>query len=170
MDYLQNHIWCSDSNWGCHYDCRHLVSIPSYGNGKEDWIELIDENINKVTDPNALERFESMLSAGYLTENEREMFTSKRANDLKPHVVQWLEKNVKDRKDPDCVKGWCVGSAEYVAFDSSASFTVFFHRKSDAMDFIKTFSKYKKPINYCQYFSDVRKKLNIDTMKYENLS
>ena len=149
MDYLQNHIYCTDSNWGGHYDCRHLVSFNSFEEDKQDWESIIDEKAESIT----------------ITFMSREMDAP--VINLKPHVLKWLEENVEDRKnDPDCNKGWCIGSTKYRSRDCS-SLSIFFHRKRDAMKFIKTFSSFKKPIHYCQYFTDVRKKLNTETMKYE---
>jgi hypothetical protein len=87
---------------------------------------------------------------------------------LRPHVVEWLETNVKDRKgDKDCNKGWCVGSGDYNSKGYVYDFTIFFHRKADAMAFIKEFSKYKKPTDYWDYFNCDRKVLNLETLKYE---
>lgn len=168
MDYLQNHIWCSDSNWGCNYDCRHLVNISSKSD-RDDWSKIIDEEAERFFDYEERDRFKRLienLHKEYYPEYD-EMFY-RTVKNLRPHVLEWLEENVADRKDPDCKKGWCIGSMEYRYTDIS-SLTVFFHRKTDAMAFIKRFSKYGKATHYCQYFTDVRKKLNLETMKYERV-
>lgn len=166
MNYLQNHIWCSESNWdNVHYDCRHLVSLSSYEEGyKEDWNNLIDTKADTYlyTENDAL--VEAMRKHGVSEDKINESLV-RYAKNLKPHVLEWLNTNVADRNDTVCSKGWAVGSAKYRGSDAG-SFTVFFHRKCDAMKFIKTFSVHKKPINYCQYFTDVRKKLNLETGKY----
>ena len=42
MNYLKNHCWCYDSNWGGHYDCQVIVGLSSYKEGyKEDWERLL---------------------------------------------------------------------------------------------------------------------------------
>ena len=169
MDYLQNHIWCRESIWnGEHYHCRHLVSVKSYGDDKDDWNEIVDEKAEAIDDPEKILYRDYLIEKGLLKEDDDYPIKKNVAN-FKPHVLDWLYINVKDRKDPDCEKGWCIGSTNYRANDSSMSLTVFFHRKSDAMAFIREFSKYQKPINYCQYFSDVRKQLNLKTMRYKTL-
>lgn len=160
MDYLRNHCWCSDSNWGGNYDCQIIVSLSSYKEGyKQDWDNLIETKdyldeelyeINKKLIPEATDQIIIKCS-------------TRKINTLKPKVLKWLEDNVQDFEED---KGWCVGSDEYVATDSCSSYSVFFQRRKDAMKFIKTFSVWEKPIHYCQYFTDVRKTLNLLTLKY----
>lgn len=168
MDYLQNHCWCSSSHWdGEHYDCRHIVSLNSYGEGyKEDWEALIDEEAEQFFNRREFEAFSEYIETYEGVEAKPEHFM-KHVPNLHPEVLKWLEENVADRPDKDSPKGWCVGSTEYRATGSSVSFSIFFHRRKDAMDFIRKFSKWKKPIHYCQYFKDIRKTLNLETGKYE---
>lgn len=141
MDYLQNHCWCSVSHWdNTMYDCRHLVTLNSYLEGyKDDWKDLI------VSDERC-------------------------TNNLRQEVIDWLNENIKDTSKPyggnKTTKAWCIGNYRYRCTDSSSSFSIFFQRKKDAMAFIKRWSKWEKPINYCQYFTDVRKKLDLVTGKY----
>lgn len=169
MNYLQNHIWCSESNWdNSHYDCRHLVSLSSYEKGyAEDWGRLIDEKADTYLDRDNDVFIKALRKLGASDEEIDECCTRYSKN-LKPYVLQWLHENVSDRKGEECNKGWAIGSIRYRSNEVS-SFTIFFHRKSDAMRFIKTFSVHRKPIYYCQYFTDIRKKLNLETMKYEIL-
>lgn len=167
MHYLQNHIWCSMSHWdGEIYHCRHLVGLNSYEDGYvEDWNNLIDEDAEKFFNQEEYDFWcQSKYSEKYGISNKDDVMKS--VNNLKPEVLQWLKENVKDRKGETNNKGWCIGSTEYRANDSGSSFTIFFHRRKDAMAFIKRFSKWKKPIQYCQYFTDVRKTLNLETGKY----
>ena len=164
MNYLQNHCWCLESCWDrMHYDCRHMVSISSYEDDDEDWPLIIDDHAEKYVDQRRLEVIKEL---GYDV-SKRDLMEEDVPN-LKPHVLQWLHENVKDRKyENQCEKGWCVGSTAYRS-RNPYELTVFFHRKNDAMNFIKTFSKYKKPVIYHQYFADVRKILNLETLKYED--
>lgn len=166
MDYLQNHCWCSESNWGgVFYDCRHIVSLNSYKDGyKDDWENLVDESAETFFDEEEYQLFLPYYEEQGLVLNKGRF--NKKVKNLKKELLDWLDKNVEDRTGYDCNKGWCIGSTEYRGKDASYSMSVFFHRKSDAMKFIKTFSKWKKPINYCQYFTDVRKKLDLETLKY----
>lgn len=157
MDYLQNHIWCSSSHWdGKHYDCRHLVSVGSY---KED--DPDKEDFNKMVYYDEVFLNKEMTYEGKTIQIEYPI----KIPTFENYVFEWLDSNVKDRGDTDSPKGWCIGDDDYRYSDKS-SITVFFHRKTDAMNFIKTFSKYKKPVNYCQYFTDVRKTLDLTTLKY----
>ena len=46
MDYLKNHCWCSDSNWGSMYDCQIIVNLSCYEDyDKEDWNNLLTKEI-----------------------------------------------------------------------------------------------------------------------------
>lgn len=139
MNYLQNHCWIHDSNWGGMYDCRHLVNMNSYDDDyAEDWKAVVE--------------------------------TVYGINSLKKEVVEWLEENVKDAPKPysdnTTTKAWAVGSPDYNSW--SASFVIGFQRRRDAMAFIKRWSKWQKPIRYCQYFTDVRKTLDTVTGKYKS--
>lgn len=167
MKYLQNHVWCSRSNWdGDIYHCRHLVSWKEYEEAdRDDWNNLVHHD-ETYLDPKIVERLKSEMQS--IKPDVSILTYGQNVQNLKPHVLAWLEENVKDRKDEGNNKGWCIGDTEYRATDTY-SMSVFFHRKPDAMAFIKTFSIYKKPTHYCQYFTNVRKKLNLNTMKYETL-
>ena len=157
MDYLQNHCWCSQSHWdGETYLCRHIVSFSGYDDEcKEDYANLIIEKSDQ-----------------YLYASKHDGFGRDHYRDapnLRPDILEWLVDNVKDRKGEDNPKGWCVGDADYRGTGSSC-FSVFFHRKSDAMAFIKKYSVYKKPVYYCQYFSDDRKQLDLKSMRYKKVT
>jgi hypothetical protein len=158
MDYLRNHCWCSESNWGSNYNCQIIVSLNSYAEEyKEDWDNLIDRKSEFIT--------ESPVP------DEPRFNYQKPVINLKPHVLNWLESNVSDlsvdKFGNNTLKAWCIGSTQYRSINSSG-FSVFFQRRKDAMAFIKQFSKYKKPIYYTQYFTDVRKVLDLNTMKYKS--
>lgn len=153
MDYTTNHCWCFSSHWdGEHYNCRHIVSLSMFREYEVDWKKLIDEKAEKALDQTATE------AVG------REIY--KDVPNFNPDVLKWLEDNVKDCARGLEVKGWCIGSPEYRLLNTT-HLSVFFQRRKDAMAFIKEFSTYKKPIIYHHYFNDVRKKLNLETMKYE---
>lgn len=160
MTYFSNHCWCHSSHWDSkNYDCRHIVGIeklPIDGDYRsdeqtEDWTNLITaEREIKVSKDDPLHGFRDF---AYTV-------------DLKPEVMKWLEENVEDRKKEENNKGWCIGDDAYRS-NHIISFDIFFHRRRDAMKFIKTWSVYKKPIEYFNYFTEVRKKLNIETGKLE---
>lgn len=153
MHYLQNHCFCLDSCWGGIYNCRHVVSFNSYQPEYEcDWESCIDPNAEIVVKSHLVS------DAKY----------DKPVPNLKPEVLTWLRLNVADRKINDLYtqrQGWAIGNTEYREMDG-LRFSIFSHRKSDAMAFIRYWSKWKKPTTYCQYFTDVRKKLNLETGKY----
>lgn len=148
MNYLRNHCWCSSSNWGGNYDCQIIVSLQAY---EEDYIEDWENLIIKVP-------IKEKFKIGTLPEIEIETNILK----LKPEVISWLYENVSDFQGKP---GWCVGSDSYNK-DSPIEYSVFFQRRKDAMKFIKTWSKWKKPLFYCQYFTDIRKRLDTKTGKY----
>lgn len=158
MDYVTNWCWCSSSNWdGGQYNCKHMVSLENFTpECEDDWENLVDEDAERYEDDEYYEAF------------GRPMM--KKAPNWKPHVLKWLEENVpdydpvKDRTEEK--KGWCIGSTQYRARAGVSGISVFFQRRKDAMNFIKEFSVHKKPVYYCHYFNGVRKRLDLDTMKY----
>tara|TARA_B100000700_G_scaffold71271_1_gene79273 strand:- start:40965 stop:41429 length:465 start_codon:yes stop_codon:yes gene_type:complete len=153
MNYQQNHCFCLDSIWdGKTYNCRHIVFFNSYEEGnKEDW--------NNCIDPEA----DSMIEKGFGRERKINVIN------LKEDIINWLKLNVADRKvDGAIEKGWSIPSIESRARDQN-TLNIFFHRKKDAMAFIREWSKWKKPIIYYHYFDNIRKELNLTTGKYENM-
>ena len=78
---------------------------------------------------------------------------------LKSEVYQWLVDNVQDI---DGEHGWCVGNDEYRKNDA-ISLCVFFKKRNDMMKFIKHWSIHKNPVNYLNYFKDIRRQLNPKT-------
>ena len=156
MSIFINHCWCSDSNWGGIYDCRVIVTIDRIAEGKTyydpptiDWTSLIEE----------------------IPLEWKQFGDRHRTFRLKPEVLTWLNDNIKDRKKlgyrPN-VKGWGVGTDVYNS-NNPIGFAVFFERTSDAFKFVKQWSSLKKPVDYCNRFSDVRKKLNFKTMTLQKI-
>ena len=172
MDYLKNHCWCSKSHWdGEMFDCQIIVSLSSYREDyAEDWKNLIQPvevfSQEKMDENTAFARrcMEKYPSEGWEREINNKLAATRMVPRLKPEVMKWLEDNITDFKGE---KGWCVGSDTYNMNDGSG-YSIFMQRRSDAMKFIKTWSKWKKPIYYTQYFTDVRKKLDLTTLKYNN--
>lgn len=174
MDYIKNHCWCSRSNWDSkYYNCQIIVSISNYGDDEEDWNNIIKDDV-EYFDEEGLRDFRQKLledkdrfpeEANVDSYLDKTNFGHKFTNKLRADVFHWLELNVKDTKQG---KGWCVGDDKYNSNDT-LNFCIFFQRRQDAMSFIKRWSKWRKPVNYCQYFTDVRKRLNLETLKYEDV-
>lgn len=165
MDYLKNHCWCSQSHWdGRGYDCDIIVGINSYEeHNKEDW-----ENITTTKEGfcESLYNINKSVNDKYgegLSDEKLRRYSVKSYNTLKPEVIDWLINNVPDTKGNPM---WCVGDEDYLMNDG-CGMNIFFQKRKDAMLFIKTWSKWKKPVHYTQYFTDVRKTLNLTTLKYE---
>lgn len=161
MNILINHCWCSDSNWGGLYSCRVIVSLNRVPEGKTyydppcpDWA-LVEEH--PYTPP----------------ESPDDPFRRRDTLRLRPDVVKWLNRNVKDRKVPSYVeggpKGWAVGTDTYNSH-SGISFSIFFERQRDGMAFIKRWSVYKNPVSYLQYFKDIRKELDPTTGRLKRVA
>lgn len=160
MDILINHCFCTDSIWGGWYDCRVIVSLRRITEGKTyydkpdpDWALVTEQKFDGAEDS-----------------------FRKKTLHVRPDVMEWLEKNVKDRKlvkwqkeekEGYSPKGWAVGSDKYNTHDA-LGFSFFFERETDGMAFIKRWSIYKKPTYYCQYFKGIRKKLDLKTGKLKN--
>ena len=170
MDYVKNHCWCRSSHWDeNNFDCSIIVSLNSYEEGYSlDWknlmvaVEVFDQAIyNRHIE--MLKKWQDLTSDIDFLKDVDKRAGMRTIFKLKPEVMSWLEDNISDIKGK---KAWCVGSDKYNLQDSCSSYSIFMQRRKDAMKFIKTWSKFKKPINYCQYFTDVRKKLDLATLKY----
>lgn len=146
------------------YSCKYLIEINMFNEDlkdNEEYVKLVDSDVEYFSQ----KRYNGLLNKGKSEDEAR-----KRANDsfterLKPHVIDWLKKNVKNRKDPDYKKGYSYGNDD--ANEEQESFKIYFHRKKEALSFIENFSKHKKPLNYYNYFKNENKKLNLKTNKLE---
>lgn len=82
---------------------------------------------------------------------------------LNAEVIQWLDNNVADVKtDVDrngTTKAWAMGNEAYRVRAAVGELSLWFHRKKDAMAFIKQWSVHKKPTSYHNYFKDDLRKL-----------
>jgi hypothetical protein len=134
MIHYTGYYFCSQSNWdGEYFHVRNLVSID-------------EENAKNLIDKFPLEpSIENRFSHSF-----------KR---LKPEVFDWLLNNVKDEKLG--IKGWCCGNDSYNA--GYNDFSLFFYRRKDARNFIKTWSIYKKPTETYNQNTYVNKVLNPKT-------
>ena len=165
MDYLKNHCWCSSSNWdGGHYDCQIIVGLNSYADHNKEDFESITTKVKALDKDAYNDMAPRWRERGFQEDCIREMFI-RSYNTLKPEVIEWLNVNVPDDKDGN--KMWCIGSEEYLMNDRSG-INIFFQQRRHAMAFIKRWSKWKKPVMYTQYFTDVRKTLNLETLRYED--
>lgn len=84
--------------------------------------------------------------------------------------MKWLKANVEDTKENGYKghKGWAVGTDAYNK-NVSDGFTIWFYRRKDALNFIKTWSVHKKPTSYFDYFKDIRKELDFNSMTLKNV-
>lgn len=140
MNVLINWCWCSDSNRGGHYDCRVIVSIDRIAEDKS------------YSDPPMLDWVNLIEKHTLNTGSLGGTYT----NRLKPEVLAWLNENVADQK-------WAVGTDAYNSIDT-LSYKVFFQSYRDAQKFIKRWSEFGKPVNYFNYFRDIRRKLDTKSM------
>lgn len=173
MYYLNNYVWCSKSNWDSqHYDCRHLLDIK---HGTNDFNALVSPDEEMFLHQEDYDfRIKLLHERGRYSDDAEKVIrelSQRYANVLKPHVIEWLNSNVKDvtKTTNSTNKGWCMGDIEYRSSDG-LDFTLFFYRRSDLMVFCKEFSEHKKPTDINLYFDDIRKKLNPKTGKYETAS
>lgn len=83
---------------------------------------------------------------------------------LVPKVLIWLNQNVKKTHRNE--HGWCIGDENYRKHEFSESgFSLFFYRRKDALNFIKTFSLYKKPTQTYSQRTYILKKLDSKSKK-----
>ena len=139
MNILVNHCWCSDSIWGGHYNCSVILSVDRIPEGKTYYDPVCEDWQNLIEDPTGYD-----------------------APKLKREVVEWLEKNIQNQKGDKSNRGWAIGTDKYNE-KNSISYNIFFQRQKDALFFIKNWSIYKKPLNYYNYFKDIRKKFDHKT-------
>jgi hypothetical protein len=155
MEIYINHCGCHDSNWGGDFSCSVIVTIKRVPKGKryydepeQDWknlIYVIDESCYKP--------------------NKGQIPYSRFVQRLDQKILDWLALNVKDGENSS--KQWCVGTDDYNSKD--VDFCVFFCRISDAVKFVKTWSIYKKPTSYFNYFTEDRRELNMETGKLQKV-
>lgn len=168
-----NHMFCTDPCWGksdTMYWCKYLVAVERIGKDKtyhdtpeEDWTNLTVK-VNYF-DEEEYKRLLTFSSTKGMSDEDIRRWATKKIHIFNPEVIQWLNENVKDRRgEPEYPQGWCIGSEDYHARES-LSISIFFHRRSDAMAFIKEWSVYKKPTTYFDYFRGIYKELNLETGK-----
>jgi hypothetical protein len=138
------------------YWCRSIVSINRVPEGKTyydppcpDWGLIVEHRIEDEALIKAWGRHESL--------------------NLRPDVTKWLYENIKDRSGEEQHRGWCVGDEEYRSKDG-ISFSIFFHRPSDALRFVKHWSVYKNPLEHYNYFKSVLKKLDTKTGRMKTIT
>ena len=159
MNVLINNCWCRLSNWGGQYNCRVVVSLDQYDTTEDVYARKQTPDWNAIVEEHPYDNGKEIPFRKYST------------NRLKSEVIQWLTDNVKDRKlrkweveRGENPKGWAVGSDEYNSNDC-LDFSIFFERATDARKFIKRWSPYKNPVDYLNYFRDLRWKLDPTTGK-----
>lgn len=128
----------------------------AYVGKNPDFTSIIDFDIGFFNEV----RYNRLIKRGWDDEKSRISVCGDATNRLKPHVIKWLEENIKDRKDDNYPKGYSYG--DDATNCDAIDFSILFHRKNDAMNFIKEFSLRKKPTFYFDYFKDIRKTLNED--------
>lgn len=134
----------------------------AFDRSKEDWENLTEKHIG--LDKEEYERRRKFDSFKDYSDEELKNISTVSYRKLKPEVLAWLEANVKDRRDSEQPKGWCVGNDDYhMRGRYENSINVFFERRLDALAFIKEFSVYKKPTTYFDYFKEIKKELNLET-------
>ena len=169
-----NHVFCLDSIWGGMYDCRYLVDFKKvlagnsyYDEPNPDWTNLVERK--PFFDEKEYEQFRNNPKLKHIDKEVHKTMCQKQTVVLKPEVLAWLKENIKERKDKGSPQGWCIGTDAYNSINS-LSLSIFFHRKRDALAFIKKWSIHSKPTTYFDYFKNVRKELNLKTKKLELVS
>lgn len=144
MQHYTGYYYCTRSNWdGKIFSAGNLVIIGIEElDSDEDYRNLIVKKANPKYD---FHNYDPLVG--------------RTLKSLKPEVFQWLEENVKDEKKG--VKGWCCGDETYPTNDMT--YAVFFYRRKDARNFIKTWSVHKMPTKTYNQNTYVTKKLDLKT-------
>lgn len=156
-------MFCTDSNWGGDFWTRYMVCLDTLKKvDVEDCKNLLETK--EGFDEERWQIYCSMTEEKNWSKEElesRREWCKKEFKVLKPEVIEWLKDNVADNlKDKDQPKGWCIGSDAYQMRDGH-SVNIWFYRRKDALNFIRTFSVHKKPTTYFDYFKEIRKELNL---------
>jgi hypothetical protein len=186
MKYHTNHSWCNTSCWNneqfdgkvmvifsehidtdsiSEYD--HQISDPDFWKLTEKKSFFDEEELQqriKIEKEFAIEENKVFDEAKYIERAKNWM--TKESITLKPEVIQWLNKNIKDKtiKNKDTqtpladLKGWAIGNDKYNS-NQSHEIKVFFARQVDALKFIRKFSIFKLPTFYFDYFRDDRREM-----------
>lgn len=132
------------------------TEYSAYGDMNPDFSSVVDCDLPFFNEA----RYNRLRKKDWEDGKIRRYISGDTTNRLKPHIIDWLENNIEDRKDKNYKKGYSYkddsGNCETIDFE------LFFHRKNDALKFIKEFSLRKKPTFYFDYFKDVRNTLNDD--------
>jgi hypothetical protein len=154
------YYYCTESNWDDKlFDTSYLVSIEQY-----DKKDLINNKIDFLNPKAFSDDFKNVIDVKFLYPDDK-IYSWKTFFQLKPEVFSWLEQNVTNKKHNK--KAWCCGNKEYNSDNPvSQDFDLFFYRKKDALNFIKTWSILKKPTLVYNQFTYVKKVLNTKTNKY----
>lgn len=173
MFFFKNHISCRDDKYtkNGNYDCSYSVSIDDDQFDKQNNFD--SEDLKKIT---ITKEFINEIEIKKIKERNKNKKIQISDEDiissctyeiliLLPEVEKWLNDNIADRKGYSINKGWYVASFQYRINDEN-EIVIYFHRKNDAMNFIKKFSKYKNPTIYYDYFKSKLKILDLKTMKY----
>jgi hypothetical protein len=195
MTYHTNHSFCRKSCWeDKSFNAEVMVYFEKYLD--TDYLREIDEDYS-IADPDyeILTNFKEVFDkASYDIRKEFQIekakekgipfdlekfdefykeFEYKEKAFLKPKIIEWLNKNVKDYKgtdnNSDIVdrKSWAVGAEDYDI--NNQNIMIFFKRQEDALAFIEKWSIFKEPTFYFDYFHDDRREQDINkTMKIVN--
>lgn len=167
MHYHQNHQWCTYSNWtDGMFDAKHSVRIEQYLNHNDevdvDWTNLISRREIIDTRKRALLKEDMIEHGEKIDDVYLDMISTVETVDLNQDVINWLMVNVADSTDKamkDQPQGWAMGNDNYRSHNYGMDITIWFLRRIDAMQFIKTWSIHQKPTTFCNYFKDDRRTL-----------
>lgn len=168
MKLYTGYYFCTRSNWdGGNFDANNIVEIES-NSYEDDYPYDFEDYANLVKTKQVLdkERYESYRFKNAKEREEMKPLFERDCPYLIKEVRDWLKSNVADGPEG---KGWCMGDDEYRSH--SQDINLFFYRRKDALNFIRTWSKYKKPTESYNSDTYVRKRLNLKTKTlqvYEN--
>lgn len=172
MTYHTNHCTCFYSHWNNEsFHGEVMVYFNKFISN-----DILDDNKLKVEDKDYLnlviqrkifnktkyEEFmdyykeENIIISKEEEEDKKNLFTYN-VDSLKPEVLQWLNDNIQDNKENE--KMWCVPNDDNL--ERYQGVIIFFGRQIDALKFINTFSIYKQPTFYFDYFRGERKDIDI---------
>lgn len=163
MNYHSNHFTCHNSNWENKPFENAEVCVTIYNT-----ISIFSDINKRINNPD----FDLLLEEKDFYNNKYQI--NDVINTLKQNVLEWLDENVEDQKDisedingdeiiidrshPSLYKGWCINSDQSTRYGEC---NIYFTRQLDALKFIKTFSIFKEPITYFDYFHYDKREMEI---------
>ena len=132
-----------------HFVNHHIIHNSNFNE------EIYETNLVEITLKEDKEDYKKIIN---IIAQSLDVHPTKIKTNLSHKTLNWLNKNVVDKSNGK--KAWGYEEEKEFSFRPRTSMNIIFYRRKDARNFIKTFSKVKKPMLYFNYFTQRKEKLN----------